>query len=178
MAEKKWYVVHTQTGQEAKAKASIQERARVAGLESCFGEILIPEESVMKIVKGKKSTRSRKFFPGYMFINMELNDKTWHLVRGSAKVSHFVGGKTAPPEVSEEEVKRVTEQIETGTQVVKKSVNFSVGDGVKVTDGPFANFSGSVSDISTEKGKVTVLVSIFGRPTPVELDFLQVDKVD
>ena len=160
------------------AKAAIEERISSMGLKDLFGDILVPQENVTKLIKGKKSTRSRKFFPGYIFVNMFLNNETWHLVKNCSKVSNFVGGKTNPPEVPEEEVVRVTQQIEKGAEVSKKSVNFSLGENVKVVDGPFMNFTGSVSDINDEKGKVTVLVSIFGRTTPVELDFLQVDRLD
>ena len=141
-----------------------------------FGEILIPAESVIELVKGQKQTKSRKFFPGYIFINMFLNDETWHLVKNSSKVSGFVGGKTRPPEVPESEVMRVTQQMAGLAEKPKQKVRFAVGENVMVIDGPFSNFNGTVEDINEEKGKVKVLVSIFGRPTPVELDFIQVDK--
>lgn len=172
----KWYIVNVQTGCEATAKASIEERARSHKVEEMFGEILIPAESVVELVKGKKATRSRKFFPGYIFVQMHLDDSTWHLVKSSSKVSGFVGGRGRPPEVPEDEVARVTRQMQTGAEKPKPRVSFSVGESVTVIDGPFSNFSGSVEDINEEKGKVKVLVSIFGRPTPVELDFIQVEK--
>jgi transcriptional antiterminator NusG len=145
-------------------------------MQDSFGDILIPAESVVELVKGKKATKSRKFFPGYMFINMVLNDKTWHLVKSTSKISGFVGGKTRPPEVPEVEVMRVAQQMQTGAEKPKHKISFSVGENVVVVDGPFSNFNGVVEDINEEKGKVKVAVSIFGRPTPVELDFIQVEK--
>ncbi len=172
----KWYIVNTQTSCEALAKNAIEERVRSLKLEDKFGQILIPAESVVEMVRGKKSTRSKKFFPGYIFVQMELNDHTWHLVKNASKVTGFVGGKVKPPEVPEEEVMRVTRQMEVGAEKPVQKVKFAVGEGVVVTDGPFSNFNGTVEEINQEKGKVKVLVSIFGRPTPVELDFTQVEK--
>ncbi|MBL7669443.1 MAG: transcription termination/antitermination protein NusG [Bdellovibrionaceae bacterium] len=174
--EKKWYIVNTQTGCEATAKSAIEERIRSAKLEEFFGDVLIPAENVVELVKGQKQTKSRKFFPGYIFIQMFLNDETWHLVKHSSKVSGFVGGKTRPPEVPEAEVLRVTQQMAGLAEKPKHKVRFAVGENVMVIDGPFSNFNGTVEDINEEKGKVKVLVSIFGRPTPVELDFIQVER--
>ncbi len=172
----KWYIVNTQTGCEGTAKASIEERARSLGMEEKFGQILIPSENVVELVKGKKATRSRKFFPGYIFVQMVMNEKTWHLVKSASKVTGFVGGKVKPPEVPDEEVMRVTRQMEVGAEKVVPKVKFSIGESVTVIDGPFSNFNGTVEEINQEKGKVKVLVSIFGRPTPVELDFVQVER--
>ncbi|MCB0411068.1 MAG: transcription termination/antitermination factor NusG [Bdellovibrionales bacterium] len=172
----KWYIVNTQTSCESTAKASIEERVKSLGHEEKFGQILIPSENVVELVKGKKATRSRKFFPGYIFVQMELTDETWHLVKNASKVTGFVGGKVRPPEVPEHEVLRVTKQMETGAEKPTPKVNFNTGDAVMVIDGPFSNFNGTVEEINQEKGKVKVLVSIFGRPTPVELDFVQVEK--
>lgn len=174
--EKKWYVVNIQTGCENTAKSAIEERIRSHKLEDQFGEILIPAENVVELVKGQKQTKSRKFFPGYIFVQMILNDKTWHLVRHSSKVSGFVGGKTRPPEVPEAEVLRVTQQMAGIAEKPKSKVRFSMGESVTVIDGPFSNFTGTVEEINEDKGKLKVLVSIFGRPTPVELDFVQVEK--
>jgi transcriptional antiterminator NusG len=176
--EKKWYIVNVQTGCEGIAKAAIEERVRSQKMEEFFGEILVPTEQVVQLVKGQKQTRAKKFFPGYIFVNMVLNDQTWTLVRKSSKVTGFVGGsnKLRPPEVPEEEVRRVTQQMEVGVEKPKAKINFSQGDSVTVVDGPFANFNGTVEEINEEKGKVKVSVSIFGRPTPVELDFVQVEK--
>lgn len=175
--EKKWYIINVQTGCEATAKSAIEERIRSNKMETQFGEILIPAENVVELVKGQKTTKSRKFFPGYIFVNMVLSDNTWHLVKNSSKVTGFVGGgKTRPPEVPEAEVMRVTQQMAGLGEKPKTKINFSIGEQVTVVDGPFSNFNGTVEDINEEKAKVKVLVSIFGRPTPVELDFVQVEK--
>lgn len=174
---KKWYIVNVQTGCENTAKSAIEERIRSHKMESLFGEILIPSESVVQLVKGQKQTKSRKFFPGYIFVNMSLSDETWHLVRHSSKVTGFVGGqKTRPPEVPEAEVLRVTQQMVVGAEKPRSKIKFNQGENVTVVDGPFSNFNGTIEEINEEKGKVKVLVSIFGRPTPVELDFVQVEK--
>ncbi len=174
---KKWYIVNVQSGTENSAKAAIEERIRMHKMEQYFGEVLIPAENVVELVKGQKTTKSRKFFPGYIFINMFLNDQSWHLVKNTSKVSGFVGGaKTRPPEVPEAEVFRVTQQMSGLSEKPRTKINFSIGEQVTVTDGPFNNFNGTVEDINEEKAKVKVLVSIFGRPTPVELDFVQVSK--
>jgi len=176
-ADKKWYIINVQSGCENTAKSAIEERIKTNKLESFFGEILIPAENVVELVKGQKTTKSRKFFPGYIFVQMMLNDQTWHLVKNSSKVSGFVGGaKTKPPEVPEHEVMRVTQQMAGISEKPKAKINYSVGDSVMVVDGPFNNFNGTVEEINEEKAKVKVLVSIFGRPTPVELDFIQVEK--
>lgn len=172
----KWYIVNTQTSCEQMAKASIEERVRSLHMEDKFGQILIPSENVVELVKGKKATRSRKFFPGYIFVQMLMEDSTWHLVKNASKVTGFVGGKVKPPEVPEDEVMRVTKQMEMGAEKVQPKVKFSIGENVTVIDGPFSGFNGAVEEINQEKGKVKVLVSIFGRPTPVELDFVQVEK--
>jgi transcriptional antiterminator NusG len=175
--QKKWYIVNVHTGCENMAKSAIEERIRSHKVEEQFGEILIPSENVVQLVKGQKQTKSRKFFPGYIFVNMALSDETWHLVRHSSKVTGFVGGqKTRPPEVPEAEVLRVTQQMAVGAEKPRAKINFSQGESVTVVDGPFSNFAGTVEEINEEKGKVKVLVSIFGRPTPVELDFIQVEK--
>ena len=178
--EKKWYIINVQSGCEATAKAAIEERVRSHKMENLFGEILIPAENVVELVKGQKTTKSRKFFPGYIFVNMVLSDQSWHLVKNSSKVGGFVGGgangKSRPPEVPEAEVMRVTQQMAGLGEKPKVKANFSIGEQVVVTDGPFSNFNGTVEEINEDKAKVKVLVSIFGRPTPVELDFVQVEK--
>lgn len=168
--------MNAQSGFEGHAKASLEERIRRHNMAQFFGQILIPTENVVQLVKGKKQTRSKKFFPGYMFVEMELNQETWHLVKGASKVTGFVGNKTQPLPVPAEEVMRVARQVEEGTERPKAKVNFKEGETVRVIDGPFSNFTGSVEEINLEKEKVKVLVSIFGRPTPVELDFMQVEK--
>lgn len=173
--EKKWYIVNVATGSEATAKSAIEERIKSLHKEEFFGEVLIPAENVVELVKGQKQTRSRKFFPGYLFVQMVMNEQTWHLVQGASKVTGFIGG-SKPQAVREEEVARVTQQMATGAEKPKPKVKFSLGESVTVIDGPFSNFNGTVEEINEEKAKVKVLVSIFGRPTPVELDFIQVEK--
>ncbi len=176
---KKWYVVHTYSGFENKVKKSLEERVRQHELQEQFGDILIPMEVVQEMVKGEKKTSKRKFFPGYILVNMEMNLQTWHLVKGTAKVTGFVGNAKTPdqvPAVSDVEVQRLTTQISEGSLKPKPKVQFEEGDQVRVIDGPFANFNGTVEEVKPEKGKLRVLVSIFGRATPVELDFMQVEK--
>ncbi|RYX78244.1 transcription termination/antitermination protein NusG [bacterium] len=168
--DKKWYIINVASGSEATAKSAIEERIKSLRKEEFFGEILIPSENVVELVKGQKQTKSRKFFPGYMFVQMFMNEQTWHLVQGASKVTGFIGGSKPQP-VPENEVLRVTQQMATGAEKPKAKANFSVGENVTVVDGPFSNFTGTVEEINEEKAKVKVLVSIFGRPTPVELDF-------
>ena len=177
-ADKKWYVVHTYSGFENKAKKSLEERIRLESLQTQFGEILIPMEQVVEMVKGERKTSKRKFFPGYILVQMEMNDRTWHLVKNTPKVTGFVGAahNEQPPPISDVEVQRLTTQISEGTLKPKPKVQFEEGDTVRVIDGPFANFNGSVEEVNPDKGRVKVLVSIFGRATPVELDFMQVEK--
>jgi len=173
----KWYVVHTYSGFENRVKKSLEEKIKSEGLSDLFGDILVPTENIVELVKGEKRTSKRKFFPGYILVKMDMNEKTWHLVRYTPKVTEFVGGHLNPPSISEEEVQRVTKQIAEGTERTKPKVHFEENDNVRVIDGPFANFNGVVDEVNEEKGKVRVLVSIFGRATPVELEFIQVEKV-
>jgi transcriptional antiterminator NusG len=176
---KKWYVVHTYSGFENKVKKSLEERVKQDALESDFGEILIPMEVVQEMVKGEKKTSKRKFFPGYILVQMEMNDRSWHLVKGTPKVTGFVGSAKSPkdvPAISDVEVQRLTTQISEGSLKPKPKVLFEEGDQVRVIDGPFSNFNGTVEEVKPDKGKLRVLVSIFGRATPVELDFMQVEK--
>jgi transcriptional antiterminator NusG len=173
---KKWYVVHAFSGFEHKAKAALAERIKALGQQDRFGEILVPVETVVELVKGKKKTSSRKFFPGYILVQMELNDETWHVVKGTPKVTGFVGGGMNPPSVSDEGILEITQQIEEGAAKPRPRVIYSVGENVKVVDGPFSDFNGVVEDVRPEKGKLRVLISIFGRATPVELDFVQVER--
>ncbi|HZO81943.1 MAG TPA: transcription termination/antitermination protein NusG [Candidatus Binataceae bacterium] len=176
-AAKKWYVVHTYSGYEQKAKAALEERVRALKLEDKIGEILVPVERVQELGKGgQRKISSRKFFPGYIFVNMELTDETWHVVKNTPKITGFVGHSTQPPEVPESEVREITQQMEEGALRPKPKVLFEVGEAVKVIDGPFQDFNGTVEEVRPEKGKVRVLISIFGRATPVELDFVQVEK--
>jgi transcriptional antiterminator NusG len=175
-SELKWYIVHTQSGFEAKAKTSLLDRIDRAGKKDFFSEILIPVENVVELVKGQKKSTERKFFPGYILVKMVLNDETWHIVKATPRISGFVGNARTPPAVPEEEVARITHQITEGTAKAKPKYVFKDGDSVRVIDGPFANFNGTVEEVRPEKSKLRVLVSIFGRATPVELDFIQVEK--
>jgi len=173
---KQWYVVHTYSGFENKVKTSIEERAKSLGVEDKISQILIPTEDVVELRNGKKRTSTRKFFPGYVLIEMELDDTTWHLVKDTPKVTGFVGDKNAPTPISEEEVGLIQTQMDIGTAPARREAIFSRGDSVRITDGPFISFTGTVEDVNVEQGKLKVMVSIFGRATPVELDFLQVEK--
>jgi transcription termination/antitermination protein NusG len=174
----KWYTVHTYSGHENKARLALQDRVRNAGLEEQFGEILIPTESVIEMVKGQKRTTTRKFYPGYMFVQMEMNDETYHLVKNTPKITGFLGAEKGnkPIAVPEEEIKTINNQMTEGRVKPKPKVLFEEGENIRVVDGPFSNFSGIVEEVKPEKQKVRVLVSIFGRATPVELDFAQVEK--
>ncbi len=173
---KQWYVVHTYSGYENRAKASLEQRIKEEGKSDLFGEILVPSEKVVEVVKGEKRTSSRKFFPGYILVQMELNDETWYVVKNTPKITGFVGGATRPPPISDEEVAKIKGQVEEGQVHPKPKFEFSRGEQVKVIDGPFSNFSGVVDEVNQDKGKLRVLVSIFGRSTPVELEFFQVEK--
>jgi transcriptional antiterminator NusG len=173
---KKWYVVHTYSGYENKVKSALEEKVRAVGKEDLFGDTLVPSEKVVEMSKGVKRTTSRKFFPGYILVNMNLNDESWHIVKGIPKVTGFVGGQENPPAVSDEEIEKITRQMEEGAVRPKPKVLFDRGENVRVIDGPFTNFTGIVEEVKPEKGKLRVLVSIFGRATPVELDFIQVEK--
>ena len=173
-----WYIVHTYSGFEQKVKASLEETVKKLGREGQISEILVPTENVVELAKGgERKTTSRKFYPGYIMVKMELNDETWHLVKDTPKVTGFVGGKTSPAPISEEEVARVKAQMEEGIKKPKPKFHFEEGDEVKVIDGPFNNFNGTVEEVNEDKGKLRVLISIFGRATPVELEFVQVIKI-
>jgi transcriptional antiterminator NusG len=175
--EFKWYIAKAQTGQENKVTKSLKERIVNHKMTELFSEILVPEETVVTTANGKKKTIKKKFFPGYVLIKMIMNDKTWHLVKSTDKITGFVGGTLdKPAPISNEEAAYMTSQMEDGFKKPRTSVNFSEGESVKVIEGPFANFVGTIEAVS-DKGKVKVNVSIFGRPTPVELDFTQVEKV-
>ena len=171
-----WYVVHTYSCSVLNAKKSLEDKVKSLGRQDLVTEVLIPSESVVEMKKGVKRTSNRKIFPGYMLVRMELNDDTWHIIKSVPKVTGFVGGAKSPPVVPDEEVQRITQQISEGTLRPKPKVSFEKGESVRVVDGPFTNFNGMVDEVKPEKGKVKVLVSIFGRSTPVELDFIQVEK--
>ena len=173
--EKKWYIVHTYSGHENKAKLTLLERVRNANLTEFFGEVLVPTESVMEVVKGQRRTTTRKFFPGYMFVQMVLDDRTFHLVKNTPKITGFLGG-TNPQPVKETEIQNINVAMTEGATRPKPRISFEINETVRVIDGPFANFTGTVVEVKADKQKVRVNVSIFGRATPVELDFAQVEK--
>jgi len=173
---KKYYVVTTYSGYENKVKLSLEERIKSEGMEEDFGEILIPTENVAEVVRGQKKISERKFFPGYIFVNMNLNERTWHLVKNTPKVTSFVGHRTPSP-VPDDEIQRIREQMKEGAERPKPRVIYEEGVTVRVVDGPFANFTGTIDEVKPDKQKVRVLVSIFGRATPVELDYIQIEKV-
>ncbi len=172
--EKNWYVVHTYSGFEEKVKLSIEEKTEKKGLNEQITRILIPTERVIELKGGKKRESDKKFYPGYILIEMELNDETWHLIRSTPRVTGFVGG-TKPVALSEEEISVILQQIEKGP-VPQVKTQFQKGDSVRIIDGPFTNFIGSVEDVDMDHGRLNVMVSIFGRQTPVELNFLQVER--
>ena len=172
----KWYVVHTYSGFENKVKSVLEERVRSAKKEDFFAEVLVPAEKVIEMIKGKKKSSSRKFFPGYILVKMELNEETYHLVKETPKVTGFVGDRSNPAPIPDAEVEEIKNQMSEGLLRPKHRLTFEKGDQVQVVDGPFSNFNGLVEAVNPDKGKVRVLVSIFGRSTPVELDFAQVKK--
>lgn len=173
----KWYIAKAQTGQENKVTKSLKERIVNYKMTDLFAAILVPEETVVTTANGKKKTIKKKFFPGYVLIKMIMNDKTWHLVKSTDKITGFVGGTLdKPAPITNEEAAYMTSQMEDGFKKPRTSINFTEGESVKVIEGPFANFVGTIEAVS-DKGKIKVNVSIFGRPTPVELDFTQVEKV-
>ncbi|MBU0728969.1 MAG: transcription termination/antitermination protein NusG [Proteobacteria bacterium] len=173
---RQWYILHTYSGFEEKVKSAMLERIKTAGLEESFGEILVPTEQVVEMIKGAKKTSSRKFFPGYILLNVDLSDETWHIVRGTPKVTGFVGNDLNPEPLPDDEAMKIIGRIKDGAIKPKPKVMYEIGDPVRVTDGPFTNFQGVVDEVNADKGRVRVLVSIFGRETPVELEFIQVSK--
>ena len=173
----RWYVVHTYSGYENKVKLSLQERVDKSGKQEFFSDILIPEENVVELVSGEKKTSKRKFFPGYILVRMELNDETWHIVKDTPKVTGFIGSKDKPSPIQDKDVENLITRIDEGTLKPKPKFKFDVGDHVRIIDGPFTNFDGFIDELKPEKGKLRVIVSIFGRSTPVELDFIQVAQI-
>ena len=173
---KKWYIIKTKTNCEFRAKDSIQNLVQTHKLGQQVGEILVPEKDVVEVVKGKKITRSKKFYPGYIFVQMDLTNHVWHLIRGVSNVVSFVGGgkKGYPPEVPAKQIEAIQSQAEGDSESPEIRVSFSVGENVMVIDGPFKGFNGVVKEVNQEKGRIKIEVSIFGGPTPVELDFAQV----
>jgi transcriptional antiterminator NusG len=171
---KNWYVVHTYSGFEEKVKLAIEEKARLKGIEESIGRILIPSEKVIEIRGKKKRESDRKFYPGYILVEMELDDETWYLIKNTLRVTGFVGG-TKPVPIPEEEVDVIIQQLEKGPAPVVKT-HFEKGENVRITDGPFTNFVGYIDDVDMDHGRLKVMVSIFGRQTPVELSFSQAEK--
>ena len=173
----RWYVVHAYSGMEKAVERNILERINRAGMQSKFGRILVPMEEVVEVKNGQKKTTERKFFPGYVLVEMIMDDDSWHLVKHTNKVTGFVGGaKNRPAPISEAEVMKIVNQMQEGTEKPRHKVEFVVGEYVRVKDGPFTDFNGSVEDVNYEKSKVRVSVTIFGRSTPVELEFSQIEK--
>ena len=172
----KWYIVHAYSNFEKKVKESILEQARAQGLEDQFSEVLVPTEDVVEIRRGRKVNTERKFFPGYVLVKMDLTDEAYHLIKNTPKVTGFLGSGSKPMPVSEREVARIIGAIEEGVERPKPTIQFEIGEQVRVTDGPFASFNGSVEQVDEERARLRVTVSIFGRATPVELEYGQVEK--
>jgi transcriptional antiterminator NusG len=173
----RWYVVHAYSGMEKSVERAIRERINRAGMQHLFGEILVPTEEVVEIKNGQKRTSERRFYPGYVLVQMVMNDDTWHLVKHTNKVTGFVGGaKNRPAAISEDEVAKILGQMEEGVEKPRHKVEFVVGEYVRVKDGPFTDFNGTVEEVNYDKSKVRVSVTIFGRATPVELEFSQIEK--
>ena len=173
----KWYIVHVYSGFESKVKMALEERVASSPHPEKFGQVIVPTEQIVELVKGKRKESSRKFYPGYILVRMSLDDETWHIVTGTAKVSGFLGGKRTPVPISDEEAEKILHRMESGKLKPKPKFFFEPGDDIRVIDGPFNNFNGTVEEVNPEKGKIRVLVSIFGRATPVELEFVQVTKI-
>ena len=177
MANPKWYVIHTQTGAESKAKANLEMRADVEGYKSQIHQVVIPTEKVSEIRSGKKRISERKFFPGYIIVQMDMNENTWYLIKNTPGISGFVGSGKSPIPLSEDEVSSILEQQEEKTTKPKPKIEFQEGENVRVKEGSFANFNGVIEAVNPNRGKLKVMVTIFGRQTPVELEYWQVEKI-
>ena len=173
----RWYVIHVYSGFEKKVATAIREQAEQKGLSERFEEILVPTEDVIEVKRGAKISSERKIFPGYVLIKMDLDDETWHLVKNTAKVTGFLGGRGKPLPISDAEAARIIHQMQEGVERPRPSITFEIGEQVRVSDGPFTSFNGVVEEVDEEKSRVKVAVSIFGRATPVELEYSQVEKV-
>ncbi len=174
---KRWYVVHAYSGFEKSVARNLKERIERAGMQESFGQILVPVEEVVEMRSGQKNISERKFFPGYVLVEMDMTDDSWHLVKNTPKVTGFVGGSAMrPTPISEREVQAILQQIQEGVEKPKPKILFEAGEGVRVREGPFTDFHGTVEEVNYDKNKLRVSVSIFGRATPVELDFSQVEK--
>ncbi len=172
-----WYVIHTYSGFENKVKQSIEQRVAALGMSEAVSQVMIPTETVVELKKGKRREASRKFFPGYVLIRMDMSDDLWYLIKNTPKVTGFVGPGVRPTPIPEDQVKTIIQQVVTGAERPKHKVLFTRGESVRVIDGPFSNFTGVVDEVKPDKGRLKVMVSIFGRPTPVDLEFLQVERV-
>jgi len=173
----KWYIIHTYSGFEQKVRSAILERAKARGLDQYIANVLVPTETVEEMVKGERRLSSRKFYPGYVLVQMEMNDETWHLVKDTPKVTGFIGSKEDPVAIPEEDAAKIIFQMQEGVLRPKPKIKFETGDKVQVTEGPFANFTGVVDEVKADRGRVRVMISVFGRPTPVELEFTQLEKI-
>ncbi|MEM6903347.1 MAG: transcription termination/antitermination protein NusG [Pseudomonadota bacterium] len=176
MAEPRWYVVHVYSGFETKVADAIREKAEKVGLSDSFDEILVPTEEVVEMRRGQKVNAERKFFPGYVLVRMKLSDESWHLVKNTPKVTTFLGGGGKPMPIPDREAEQIMNQVQEGVERPRPSITFEIGEQVRVADGPFASFNGSVEEVDEERARLKVAVSIFGRSTPVELEFNQVEK--
>ncbi len=176
IALKQWYIIHTYSGFEAKVKDSLRRRADAMGMTETIEDILVPTEEVVEIRDGKKKRKTRKFFPGYVLVKMEMSDDAWHVVRNTPKVTCFVGTGTNPVPLTEDEVARIVNQVSVAAEKPKPVLAFNVGETVRIVDGPFSNFTGNVEEVNEDRSTLKVMVTIFGRATPVELEFLQVEK--
>ncbi|MDQ1081245.1 transcription termination/antitermination protein NusG [Pseudoroseomonas cervicalis] len=178
MADMKWYVVHVYSGFEKKIAQQLKEQAAQKGLADQIGDILVPSEEVTEVRRGQKVNSERKFFPGYVLVKMAMTDEAWHLVKDTPKVTGFLGARNRPSPISEAEAQRIVRQVQEGVDKPKRpAVVFEVGEQVRVADGPFTSFNGTIEEVDEERGRVKVSVSIFGRATPVELEYAQVEKV-
>ena len=172
----RWYVVHVYSGFEKKVAESIKDQADQQGMEDMFEEILVPTEEVIELRRGQKVSSERKFFPGYVLVKMDMTDDSWHLVKNTPKVTGFLGSRGRPSPISQNEAERILHQVQEGVERPKPSVTFEIGEMVRVSDGPFTSFSGYVEEVDEERARLKVAVSIFGRSTPVELEYSQVEK--
>lgn len=173
---KNWYIIHSYSGFEKKVAETLRSRAEAAGLQDQFGEIMVPTEDVLEVRQGKKIVTPKLFYPGYVLVEMEMNDDTWHLVRSTPRVTGFVGSGLMPPPLTAEEVDRIVHRVEVAAEHPKPRLKFERGESVKINEGPFKDFTGVVDEINEDRSTLRVMVTIFGRGTPVELDFYQVDK--